>query len=101
MNEKNNMEPVPYYMHEEILARQERNTKRLFVLCIIIFVALIGTNAAWIWYENQFEEEVITQEILQDSGTGGTNTYNGKIVGGDDYGEAEDSDYSSEENKEE
>ena len=61
--ENNNIDPVPYYMHEEILARQERNTKRLFVLCIIIFVALIGTNAAWIWYENQFIDEVtITQE---------------------------------------
>lgn len=63
MNEEKTIDPVPYYMHEEILARQERNTKRLFVLCIIIFVALIGTNAAWIWYENQFIDEVtITQE---------------------------------------
>jgi len=63
MNEEKTMDPVPYYMHEEIMARQERNTKRLFVLCIIIFVALIGTNAAWIWYENQFIDEVtITQE---------------------------------------
>lgn len=63
MNEEKTMDPVPYFMHEEIMARQERNTKRLFVLCIIIFVALIGTNAAWIWYENQFIDEVtITQE---------------------------------------
>ena len=97
MNEEKTMDPVPYFMHEEIMARQERNTKRLFILCIIIFAALVGTNAGWIWYESQFTDEVITQDITQDSGEGGSNTYNGKIIGGDDYGEAENTDYSQEE----
>ena len=93
----NEREPVPYFMHEEIMARQERNTKRLFILCIIIFIALIGTNAGWLWYENQFEDVAVTQEISQDSGDGGTSTYTGKIVGGDDYGETEDKDNGSDE----
>ena len=48
-------DPVPYIVHEGILTRQERNIKRLWILCIIIFLALVGTNAAWIWYESQFE----------------------------------------------
>lgn len=94
------LNPIPYYVHEEIMARMERQSKRLFILCIIIFSALIITNAAWLVYENQFEEEVITQEILQDSGIGGTNNYNGKIVGGDDYGEAEDQNYGAQEDEE-
>lgn len=64
----NEREPVPYFMHEEIMARQERNTKRLFILCIIIFVALIVTNAGWIIYEAQFEDMVIEQDV--DTGTG-------------------------------
>lgn len=36
---------VPYFVHEGMLARQERTIKRLWILCIIIFLALIGTNA--------------------------------------------------------
>ena len=84
MNEEKN---IPYYVHEGMVARQERTIKRLWILCIIIFIALIGTNGAWIWYESQFTDEVITQEIQQDSADGGTNTYNGNIVGGDVNGE--------------
>ena len=61
MNDKER-EPVPYFLHEAVLARQERNTKRLFILCIIIFIALIATNAGWIWYESQFEDIVVTQD---------------------------------------
>lgn len=80
---------VPYIVFESEMARQERHSKRLLILCIIIFVALIATNAGWIYYESQWEDEVITQEITQDSGIGGTNTFSGKMIGGD-YGEAED-----------
>lgn len=54
---------VPYFVHEGIVARQERTINRLWVLCIIIFIAFVGSNAAWLWYENQFMDEVtITQE---------------------------------------
>lgn len=87
---------VSYIVHEGMMARQERTIKRLWILCIIIFLALIGTNAGWIYYESQFTDEVITQEVTQDSGDGGSNTYNGEIVGGDYYGEAEDKDYCTE-----
>ena len=89
---------VPYFVHEAEMARQERTVKRLWILCIIMFLALVISNAGWIYYESQFQDEVITQEISQDSGEGGINTYNGKIVGGDDYGEAEDQDYGKEKN---
>lgn len=91
---------VPYFVYEAEMARQERTVKRLWILCIIMFLALVISNAGWIWYESQFEDEVITQEVTQDSGEGGTNTYNGKIVGGDDYGKADDQDYSEEEKQE-
>lgn len=91
---------VPYFLHESEMARLERMVKRMWILCIIMFLALVGTNAGWICYESQFEDKVITQEISQDSGFGGTNTYNGKIVGGNDYGETDDQDYSEEETQE-
>lgn len=93
---KREWDPVPYFMHEEILTRQEMNTRRFFIAWLITFIALIVTNAGWLYYESQFEEEVITQEITQDSGEGGSNSYSGKIVGGDDYGEADYQDYGQE-----
>lgn len=85
---------IPYYVHEGEMTRQERTIRRLWILCIIIFIALVGTNGAWIYYESQFTDEVITQDIMQDSGDGGTNTYRGNFIGGDLYGEAENQDAS-------
>lgn len=61
-------ETIPYIVHEDQMARQERHIKRLWILCIIIFVALIGTNAGWIYYESLYEEQVVTQDI--DTGDG-------------------------------
>lgn len=85
---------VSYIVHEGAMARQERTIKRLWILCIIIFLALIGTNAGWIVYESQWQEETVTQEIQQDAGDSGSNVYRGMI--GDYYGEAEDKDNSTE-----
>lgn len=53
---------IPYIAFESATSRQERTIKRVWILCIILIVALIGTNAGWIWYENQFEDVVVTQE---------------------------------------
>lgn len=80
---------IDYVVHEDHMCRMERTIRRLWILCIIVFVALIGTNAGWIYYESQFEDQVITQEIKQDSGEGGSNNYNGRMVGVDN-GEADD-----------
>lgn len=76
-------DPVPYIVHEGILTRQERNIKRLWILCIIIFIALVGTNAGWIWYESQFE----TYYYLQDGeGINSINTGEGDINYGAEVG---------------
>ena len=56
---------IPYFAHEGIMARMERTIKRLWVLCIILIILLAGTNAAWIYYENSFED-VVSTEISQD-----------------------------------
>ena len=65
---------VPLYVHEGVVARQERTIRRLWILCIIIFAALIGTNAGWIYYEQQFVDEVVTVEQENESGY---NNYSG------------------------
>lgn len=75
---------VPYVVHESAMARSERHNKRLWIVVLVLIGALIGTNLAWIVYENSFEDYVITQEVEQDADNG-TNSF----VGGDVYGEAE------------
>lgn len=72
---------IPYLAHEAEMARQERIVKRLWILCLIIFLAFVGSNLAWIVYESQFETVETTttsQEIMQESDTG-----NNFAVGGD------------------
>lgn len=68
---------VPYIVHERDMARMERTIKRLWVLAIVMFLALACSNAAWVWYESQFEDVVTTIDAQQDGA--GTN-----IVGGGD-----------------
>ena len=55
---------IPYMVHEGIMARMERTVKRLWILCIILIVLFVGTNAGWIYYESQYEE---TTTVTQDT----------------------------------
>lgn len=83
----NTPDNIPYIAFESELARQERTIKRLWVLCIIIFIALIATNAAWIWYESQWEYyETTTQEVTQDVQSDGDTVVTG--IGDINYGES-------------
>ena len=59
MDDKNS---VPYVVFESSQARMERTIKRLWILAIILIVLLFATNAAWIHYENSFEDISVTQE---------------------------------------
>lgn len=58
----NNTPMINYAAHEGMMARMERTIRRLWILCIILIILLAGTNAAWIYYENSFEDVVVTQE---------------------------------------
>ena len=53
----------------------ERTIKRLWVIIILLIVLFVGTNAAWIYYESQWEV-VETTEITQEN-DGGYNNYIG------------------------
>lgn len=75
-----NEEKIPYFVHEGMMARQERTIRRLWILCIVIFIALVATNAGWIYYESQF----ITEEVTQDVDTGNGAAFVAGI--GDIYG---------------
>ena len=53
---------VPYIAHESAVARLERVIKRLWVLVLALIILLCASNAAWIWWESQFEEIRIEQD---------------------------------------
>ncbi len=55
--------------HEIIVAVMERQVKRLFILCLVIFAALVISNAAWIYYENSFQDVVVTENTQDGEGT--------------------------------
>ena len=67
-------ETIDYYTYESDMARAERHVKRWTVACFILFVVLVVSNIAWVWYENQFQDVVMT-ENTQDGG--GTNIMSG------------------------
>ena len=62
-------EPVPLIEHDAVIALMERQVRRLFILCIIIFAAFVVTNVGWIVYENSFEDVTLTQEASADNGS--------------------------------
>lgn len=80
---------VPYIVHESSMARMERQVKRLWITILVLVFLLVGTNAAWLYYESQWET-VEKWEITQEN-DGGYNNYignDGDIVNGEtDYPE--------------
>lgn len=78
------MEQIPFISFESALARLERTNRRLFILCIILIFLLLATNLSWIYYENSFEDVVVTQDNAN-----GYNSYIGND-GNINYGETND-----------
>ena len=72
------------YSIDAIASMAERTIKRLWILIIILVLLLFGTNAAWVYYESQFETITVSQEVEQDAESGSN-----RFVGGDYYGTAE------------
>ena len=66
---KGSVENMEKQVHEqslafEMLSELKKTTKRWFVVSIILLIALVGTNVAWLIYESSFETiyEDSTQE---------------------------------------
>lgn len=78
---------ISYFVYEDAMVRAERHLKRQIMVIILLLIALIGTNAGWLWYESQFQMTEITKEVKQDVQTGdGDLTITGI---GDIYGTSE------------
>ena len=76
-----------YMMWESSHARAERTNKRLWVIVLVLIIALVGTNAGWLYYENQFEEVVVTQEV--EASADGDSDINLNTIGSDYVGKSE------------
>ena len=59
----------------EMLSELKKTTKRWFVVSIILLIALVGTNVAWLIYESSFDTvyEDSTQYIEDIDNTSNTN----------------------------
>ena len=86
---ENNMpKNVPFFLHEAECTRLERIVKRLWILAVILIALLVLTNAAWLWYESQFEEVTTTYQEVEQENDSGDNTF----IGGDYYGTSDGKD---------
>ena len=72
-----NVEPVPYIVHESAMARQERTIKRLWVALMVSLVLWAVTVAGVVYYEAQFVDETITETYEANTDGGGTAIANG------------------------
>lgn len=88
---KDNRAVVSFAAFESAMLRLERANRRLWVIVLLLIVLLFGTNAAWLYYEHQFED--VVTETIETSTEGGGNAY-GTLLSGDNnevtYGASED-----------
>lgn len=75
---------VPLKVLEDTRAQMDLHAQRLVRVIVLLIVLLVASNVAWLWYESQFEELSIEQEV--DTGEG-----DAFVVGNGDlnYGEGQ------------
>ena len=80
---ESNKPNVRQYDIDLLSAMAERTIKRLWIVILVLIIALIGTNGAWLYYESQFE--TITTEVAQENADGYNNYIgnDGDIVNGE------------------
>ena len=77
---------VPFIVFEASMSRMERTIKRLWITIMLLICLLVGSNLAWLYYNEQFEDEttITTQEVEQEADNGTNN-----FIGGDYNGNTE------------
>ena len=76
-------ENVPYIVHESSMARMERHIKRLWITILVLIFLLVGTNAAWLYYQSKLE--TVYQEVTQEADNGTNNFVGCDMIGETDY----------------
>lgn len=61
----------------EIIKELKANSKRWFVISVIMFVAFVGSNLAWLYHDSQYETISTDESIEQEQ----TDTQNSSMSG--------------------
>lgn len=72
---------VPFVAFERVESAYERHIKRLWILCIILLVLLVGSNITWLCFISGYDFE--THEVTADDGA---NAYYNEVAGDVDGG---------------
>lgn len=84
---------IPYFVHQDDMNKLDQSHKRiekwLIGFAVALFIALVGSNAYWIYYESSFEDvsTTVTQETSSEGG--GDAIIHGENAGVVYYGESE------------
>ena len=79
---------ISRYAYESTIVTFESTVKRLWIVILILILLLAGSNAAWIYYESQWEVVETYQEVEQEADGNGSNSF----IGGNFYGTADSQD---------
>ena len=86
MDENKNLS-ISYLAFESSQARMERVNQKLWIVILVLIVALVGSNAGWIWYESQWNYvDTTTQTIQQEATSDGDGAITIQGIGGDYFG---------------
>ena len=81
LNELDSKDRALYMMWESSQARIERLYVRVWIAVLLLILALVGVTAHFSWYESQFQDVVVTQEV--EATADGDSDINLNTVGGD------------------
>lgn len=63
---------IPYFVHQDDMNKLDQSHKRvekwLIGFAVALFIALVGTNAYWIWYEQSYQDVVVTENSQDGEG---------------------------------
>ena len=66
---------IPYIAFEAEMARYERTIKRLLIALLVSVALIFASNAAWLWFFNQFD--IIGDTVQLESNEEGNASYMG------------------------
>lgn len=72
-----NNDYISRYFYESITTKLERTIEKLWLTVILLILLLVGTNAAWIYYESTMEDTIMTQEAEVETSGGDAYVNNG------------------------
>ena len=89
---KGSVENMEKQVHEqslalEMLAELKKSSKRWFLVSIILLIALVGTNVAWLIYESSFDTVYEGETTTVDGGNGVATYLENSNSGDINYGE--------------